>query len=471
VSAVAPGGRAPYRPVPWLVLLVALVALGVGIGLIWFDPVAIGRLGPASSLARASVAGDARGEPQALPVRFEPEELRRIRGMAYQPFPRPDTTNVRADDPRAAVLGQALFFDRRLSGTGTVSCATCHDPRRAFTDGKPVADSLAPGTRNTQSLLNVRRQRWFTWDGRNDNLWMQGLEPIEDPREMDGNRVAAVRLVAGDPDLRTLYEEAFGPLPPLDRTRIPDAARPGPPDSTDPLHRAWAAMGEGDRERINRAFANVGKAIAAYGRKLTDGSTPFDAFVAGLDEEGTASASLLGTEELEGLKLFVGRAGCWQCHHGDTLSDEEFHNLGIPPVGGGVPEDPGRYAGIERLRASPFRAAGLYSADPEGDVATVSEHLANGPENFGRFKTPSLRGVAKTGPYMHAGQFADLERVVRFYSTLEGAVALDHHAETVLEPLHLSEEEIRAVVAFLASLSGPGPDPVLLEPRREFPVR
>ena len=449
-------------------LPLALIGLGVGLALGWFDPVAIVQDAPNASIARGGEAPDGGRVP--LPVEFLPEELDRIRGMTYQGFAEPDPTNVFADDPRAATLGQSLFFERRLSGTGTVSCATCHQPERAFTDGKPVAEALGTGTRNTQSLLNVRRQRWFTWDGRNDNLWMQGLEPIEHPLEMDGNRVAAVRLVAADPALRKAYEELFGAMPPLDRERIPDAARPGPAGSTDPEHVAWAAMSAADRDRINRAFANIGKAIAAYERRLSDGSTRFDAFVNGLDEDGRTSTAPLDESELAGLKLFVGKAKCWQCHHGDSLSDEEFHNLGIPPRGGGLPDDRGRYRGIELLRENPFRAAGPFSNDPEGDIAIVSDGLVNGPENWGRFKTPSLRGVARTPPYMHAGQFEDLARVVRFYSTLEGATALDHHAETVLEPLGLSDDEMRDLVAFLQSLSGPGPDPKLLEPRRETSV-
>ncbi len=456
-----PVPAAERRRLLWTLPL-AMLGLAVGLVLVWFDPVPIARDGSTASVSRGSELS--RPASEALPVDFTAAELDRIRGMAYRGFALPDPTNVRADHPQAVELGQALFFDRRLSGTGTVSCATCHQPERAFTDGKTVAEALGTGPRNTQSLLNVRRQRWFTWDGRNDNLWMQGLEPIEHPLEMDGNRVAAVRLVASDPDLRTRYEELFGPLPPLDRERIPEAARPGPPDSTRVEHVAWAAMAEADRTRINKAFANLGKAIAAYERRLSDGSTRLDAFIAGLDETGRNSSAPLTERELAGLKLFVGKAGCWQCHHGDTLSDEEFHNLGIPSREGGMPVDEGRYQGIELLRENSFRAGGPYSNDPECDIAVVSEGLVNGPENWGRFKTPSLRGVGKTAPYMHAGQFEDLARVVRFYSTLEGAVALDHHAETVLEPLGLSDAEMADLVAFLETLSGPGPDPKLLEP-------
>jgi cytochrome c peroxidase len=461
-------GRAP-EPLPaaerrrllwWLPL--AALGLAVGLTMIWLDPVPIARDGSTASISRGGlVTGPA---STRLSVEFTDAELGRIRGMAYRGVALPDPTNAWADHPQAAELGQILFFDPGLSGTGEVSCATCHQPDRAFTDGKAVAVANGPGTRNTQSLLNVRRQRWFTWDGRNDNLWMQGLEPIEHPLEMDGNRVAAVRHVASEPDLRRRYEDLFGPLPPLDREGIPGAARPGPPDSTHPEHVAWEAMAEADRIRINKAFANIGKAIAAYERRLSDGSTPFDSFVAGLEEAGRASTAPLSASELAGLKLFVGKAMCWQCHHGETLSDEEFHNLGIPPGTGGLPDDQGRYVGIELLRESPFRAGGPYSNDPECDIAIISDGLVNGPENWGRFKTPSLRGVGKTAPYMHAGQFEDLDRVVRFYSTLEGAVALDHHAETVLEPLGLSDEDRRHLVDFLHTLSGPGPDPKLLEP-------
>ena len=134
-----------------------------------------------------------------------------------------------------------------------------------------------------------------------------------------------------------------------------------------------------------------------------------------------------------------------------------------------MPRDPGRYRGVEILKKSLFNAAGFFSDGRESGRGIITDALVNSPENWGRFKTPSLRSVIKTPPYMHNGQFNTLEEVVRFYSTLEGAVQLDHHMETVLSPLHLTDDEIQDLVAFLGALHGPGPpDDLMGPPRRPF---
>ncbi|MEL6906135.1 MAG: cytochrome-c peroxidase, partial [Planctomycetota bacterium] len=134
---------------------------------------------------------------------------------SFSPLPPvpPDPTNRVADDPSAALLGQALFFDERLSANGRVSCATCHDPDRGFTDGRELAFGLAEGRRKTPTLWNAAHHRWLTWDGRADSLWMQALDPIEDPTEMGATRTDVARIVRDDEDLRALYEASLGALP------------------------------------------------------------------------------------------------------------------------------------------------------------------------------------------------------------------------------------------------------------------
>ena len=122
-----------------------------------------------------------------------------------------------------------------------------------------------------------------------------------------------------------------------------------------------------------------------------------------------------------------------------------------------MPTDPGRYAVVDRVRADPMNAAGPHSDAREGSQARISSTLVNSPDRWGEFRTPSLRNAAATPPYMHDGQFATLAQVVRFYSTLEGAVSLDHHRETVLRKLGLSEAEQSDLVAFLESLGGSPP--------------
>jgi len=443
-----------------IALPLAVLGLAVGIMLVWLEPLASLRQRPTPAMGRS--ASEVKLAAAPLPVELTDEELAFARTFSPLPPPREDPTNARSQDPRAAALGQALFFEKRLSGSGALSCASCHDPRQHFADGKIVAEGIGRGERNTLTLVNAAHHRWFTWDGRSDSMWAQGLDPLEDPLEMGGNRVAIVRLVARDSAYRTAYERAFGPIPPIDSNRlggprIPDAAKPVPLDVDDPLHVEWTAMREIDRDRVDRVFSNVGKALAAYQRLLVDNDSPLDRFIAGLAADGKTTTAPLEANELRGLQLFVGKANCVQCHHGPTLTDGEFHNIGVPVAGGGLPTDAGRYEGVARLKRNPFGAAGAFSDAPESEVAVVSQGLVNSPEQWGSFRTPSLRGVANTAPYMHAGQFATLEDVVRFYSTLEGAVQLDHHRETLLKPLHLTEAEIADLSAFLGALTGTGP--------------
>lgn len=461
------------RRIRLFALPLALLGLATGALMIAFDPVMIARTMPTTSISgRPAIA-------EAIPLQFTftPEELDAIRGLSPLPAALEDPTNAVVVNSRAAWLGQSLFFDARLSSSGTIHCGTCHDPSRWFTDQRPVAEGLLIGTRNTPTLLHAAHGRWFAHDGRADSLWAMSLLPIENDTEMGGNRVAAIRLVAGDPQLRAAYESVFGPIPPLDGSKrnglnLPRDARPIPDDIQHSLHVAWDRMRESSRDTVNRIFANLGKSLAAYQSKLTDGSSTFDRFVGGLTDDGSASTAPLNESEMRGLRLFIGRAGCIRCHSGPMFTDEEFHNIGVPPRDGKMPRDPGRYRGVELLKASPFSASGMFSDGRESSRGLISEALVNSPENWGRFKTPSLRAVVKTAPYMHAGQFESLEEVLRFYSTLEGAVQLDHHQETVLEPLHLTDGEIVDLIAFLGTLHGPGvADDLMGAPRQSYNER
>ena len=167
---------------------------------------AAGGCGPGSPAADA-------GATSALAVELSDGMRRALLRHSPLPPPPPDPTNRHADDPAAAHLGRFLFFDERLSGSGTVSCATCHDARRGFTDGLTLAEGVGTGRRHTPTLWNVAHHRWLTWDGRADSLWMQALDPIEDPVEMGGNRADVARLVLEDEALRAAYTDVFGALP------------------------------------------------------------------------------------------------------------------------------------------------------------------------------------------------------------------------------------------------------------------
>lgn len=395
-------------------------------------------LGGCMSLA---LAGCAEHAPPAEPEAW----MRRAAKATPVPAAPIDTTNSVADLPAAARLGQWLFFDPRLSAPGTFSCASCHDPARAFTDGKQVGEAIGVSHRNTPSLLNAAHHRWLGWDGRSDSIWAQALRPMEAAAEMGGDRVAIARLIASDPDLRSAYEEIFGLLG-FEASALPAHAKPG----SDPeFAKAWEALGRETQHEVMRVMANLGKALAAYQRTLVSDKAPFDLFMAG---KGDLSASAQ-----RGMELFFGEAECWECHTGPLFSDGEFHNIGIPPTGGGLPRDEGRFVGSAIVRSDPFNAAGAFSDDPQGDWASVVGSTRVDPETWGGFKTPSLRDLSLTAPYMHAGQFASLADVVRFYSTLEGAVQLDHHQESVLVPLELTSEEQADLIAFLGSLEGTKP--------------
>ena len=156
--------------------------------------------------------------PAHVSVEFDALERARIARMSPLGQPPADPTNAVADDPRAAHLGRRLFFEKRLSGDGRLSCAHCHDPEQAFTDGKTLAEGVGRTERNSPSLLNVAWQRWLFWDGRADTLWSQALKPLEHPLEMNGNRVAVARLLASDASLRVEYEALFNALPPMNDT-------------------------------------------------------------------------------------------------------------------------------------------------------------------------------------------------------------------------------------------------------------
>jgi cytochrome c peroxidase len=403
------------------------------------------------------------------PAFFTDDELARIyRRSPLGELP-PDPTNRVADSPEAAALGQFLFFDRRLSANGEMACATCHQPARGFSDGRAVAQGLAPGRRNTPTLLNAALNHWFFWDGRADSLWSQAVQPLEGRREEGGDRLHIVHLVADDAALSAAYQRVFGTLPPLDDTaRFPPHGRPDP-DPRSPLARAWETMAPTGRTAVNRVFSNLGKAIAAYERKLVSGGAPFDTYADGLRTGDPAKLAALSSAAARGLKLFVGAANCAACHTGPALSDGEFHNLGLPLLPGAEP-DPGRAAGMALLRADIFNGAGAFSDEPTGPAKLRLGSLPPAQSQLGAFKTPTLRNVALTAPYMHDGRFATLPEVLEFYAqgkaASHGRVIGTRDVNLTLVP-PLTPDQRADLVAFLKALTGMPPPLSLTEPPRE----
>ncbi len=361
---------------------------------------------------------------------FEAAEIRRI--LQHGPWPppaSPDPSNRVASDPRAAALGRRLFFEPRLSSGGAIACATCHAPERAWADGRPRGVGLAPLDRNTPSLLDAALHRWFAWDGRSDSLWSQGLKAILDPREMGASAEHVAAVVSADPALRCLYERVYGPGP------------------------------GGDAEPV---LVSVAKALAAFVASVRAGRTPFVVLRDALARGDRGAAVRYPPAARRGLRIFVGPGRCSVCHVGPHFTNGEFHDVGMPFVVAPGRVDGGRHEGIKRLRADRFNLLGPYNDDASGTAAIKTRHVELQHVNFGQFKTPSLRNVALTAPYMHDGRLATVRDVVRHYSRLD-MERIHTHGEHLLRPLRLSEAEIDDLVAFLETLTDPratdGPPP------------
>lgn len=279
------------------------------------------------------------------------------------------------DTPAKVELGKRLFSETKLSGDGTVSCATCHDAEKNFAthDAKAVGIRQQVGRRNSPSLLNRAFGKVQFWDGRAATLEEQALAPIADPLEMGHSVDKAVAALAGDAAYKERFKTAFG---------------------SDEI-----------------SAARLAEALAAFQRSLVLGNSPVDAFVDG-------DTGKLNEDAKHGLWLFESRGGCWKCHSGKNYSDESFHNTGVS--WGAEPLDLGRY------------------------------EVTKKPADKGKFKTPSLRGVARTAPYMHDGSLKTLEEVVAFYSRGGNK---NPNVDSALKPLNLSESEQKDLVAFLKALS------------------
>lgn len=355
-----------------------------------------------------------------------------------------DPSNRYADDDRAARLGHLLFFDARLSRTGTVSCASCHIAEKGFQDGLRVGRGVGEGTRRTMPIAGTARGAWYFWDGRADSQWEQALGPLENPVEHGGDRTQYALTIARD--YRAEYESIFGPLPSL--VRLPSHASPVA-DSASAA--AWARIPMARRDDISRVYANIGKAIAAYERRIDFAPSRFDRFVAAeLGRAPRSPAAGFTQDEEAGLRLFIGKASCVNCHNGSSFTDNHFHNTGVSRDSE-LSSDSGRSAGVVKALAGEFSCTSRYSDASPGDCAELRFAVAEGSELVRAYKPPSLRNVVARAPYMHAGQLASLDQVLQHYS--DAPAAAFGHSE--LKPLHLSIQERHQINAFLGTLSGP----------------
>jgi cytochrome c peroxidase len=280
--------------------------------------------------------------------------------------------------PEKAELGRLLYFDKRLSKDNTVSCASCHSPDHAYTDGAATSEGInrQHGGRSAPSVLNRAYSLAQFWDGRAPTLEEQVKGPIANPIEMGETHATVVAKLNGIAGYRPLFDKAFG---------------------------------SGD---IN--IGNVAKAIATFERTLLSGNSPYDRYKAG-------NKAALTPAQVRGMDVFFNKSKCDQCHEGIVFTSNSYHNLG---VGTDQPQpDAGRYE------------------------VTKDEH------DWGAFKTPGLRDVALTAPYMHDGSLKTLDEVVEFY---DKGGRENKNLDEKIKPLKLTDQQKKDLVEFLKSLNGQG---------------
>lgn len=385
------------------------------------------------------------------PDPWTPEELVILESLWLESLPSlpEDPSNAVADSVAAAKLGQLIFFDKRFSANGQISCATCHQPQKYFTDGMNKAFAIGQTARHTPSIVGTAYSPWLYWDGRKDSQWSQALSPMEDPAEHGGNRLQFVRLMSTDERYRSEYEALFGEMPDFtDQTLFPINAGPV---SNPEWNSAWHMMTENNQHLVNQVFTNIGKLLAAYERRIMPSASRFDAYVASLLKNSPElSQPLLTNDEINGLRLFIGDARCTECHNGPLFTNNEFHNTGLLPSPGELP-DQGRSRVVQQLLLDPFNCIGTYS-DASHELCTELNYMRTERiELIGAMRTPTLRNIGNTAPYMHKGQLPSLTDVLKHYNQAE--LALIGHNEA--EPLGLNGKQLQQIELFLRTLDAP----------------
>lgn len=343
-------------------------------------------------------------------------DLAALERLVRPPLGLPPLDLAEMPSPEAIALGRKLFFDRRLSRNGTMSCGMCHIPEQGFTSNEmktPVGMEGRSLRRNTPTILNVAYRKALFHDGREPFLETQPIGPLIAAEEMGNPSIGGVvSRVAALPDYRTMFEAAFGEGP---------------------------------------SVAAMGKAIAWWQRSMLAADSPFDRWHFGGDEGAVGEAAKRGFE------LFTGKAGCSTCHvlakdHA-LFTDGAFHDTGI-----GYHRDVVRPASDEPVPVEV--APGMSVAVPRALVDSVGAppapdagryEVTLDPADRWRFLTPGLRNVALTAPYMHDGSLRTLTEVVRFYD--RGGYP-SPGLDPYIRPLGLADNEIAALVAFLRSLTG-----------------
>ena len=321
----------------------------------------------------------------------------------------------------AEQLGQQLFSDKDLSGDSTLSCASCHQAANGFADQQPLAQGARQLVRNTQGLLDIGLQRWFGWDGGADSLWAATLRPMLSDTEMAG-------------DIQTV----------ADRLRY----KPYLVDSLKQSGQHNEAWNLPDEALVVLAA----KSIAAFMRTLSSDITPFDRFNQALANNDTDAQRQYPVAAKRGLRIFIGDANCHLCHFGPNFSNGEFHDTGRPFFTGVGKVDSGRYAGIKRVRNDRYNLAGTFNGTAVSHEIRKTTRVKLIQDNFGQWRTPSLRNLNLTAPYMHDGSLSTLRDVVDAYADIDSS-RLHSKGESILKPLDLSNAQRNDLVDFLQSLT------------------
>lgn len=386
------------------------------------------------------------GEPSASGWSENERDILRSLSLDALPEPPRDPSNRVSGDRNAIELGKRLFFDRQLSASGEVACANCHLSERAF--ASPVARKAGPGNalRDTPSLLGAAYGRWFYWDGRRDSLWAQALSPLEAPGEMGDTRLGTVRYVAGNADYHKRYRKLFGPLPSLQ-----DLPTHASPIVEGAAQQNWQRLSTKQRNDINRAFSNIGKALAAFEATLNPAESRFDRYVREVVMDAKPASMHLDADEIAGLKLFLRKENqCLNCHNGPLFSNGGFQNIGTGTPQGDPP-DFGRLIGVQAVLADEFNCYGQYSDRKDRECREL-DHMDKGAHTLldGAYKVPGLRSAGRTGPYMHDGRYATLEQAVAHYQGDD--LKRPGVSREIKQTVRLSEREVSRIAAFLRAL-------------------
>jgi cytochrome c peroxidase len=330
-----------------------------------------------------------------------------------------DPGNRVSGQPAAVEFGYRMFREPRMSSNGYVACISCHQTDRAFTDAIARAQGLAPVGRNTPALANLRLMRWYGWGGAADSLWMASLRPMLDAREFGSDAARVAHVVRVGDGLACRYRSSFG---------------------------AWPTAHADEQVMIN-----VAKAIAAFVETLTTGRTRFDQFRDALASGETDAITSYPRAAQRGAELFVGKARCAACHSGPNFSDGAFHPVAPRSEVSARAPDAGREAGLAEWRQSPYNRFSRFSDLKPRPLAAPSSTLGDTASRY-RFRTPPLRNVAVTAPYMHDGSVDTLFEAVGHHART-GLLGEDDAAHSGPRPAALSTQETTDLVAFLETLT------------------